>query len=68
MQIDGELSGGWVAGDLVDLWIEVTLNHALILESILTQGRRDADMWITSFTLSNYYVNIKSDWNLSIAK
>ena len=52
MQPNGTLSGGWVAGGTLNEWIEVTLNTIFILEGILTQGRRDADMWIISFTLS----------------
>ena len=59
MQIEGEFLGGWVAGYIDNQqWIEAVLSHCFIIEGILTQGRRDEDMWIISFTLSEYFCGL----------
>ena len=53
IQVDGNLKGGWVpALSSENEWIEVALFPLMIVDAIQTQGRKDADQWITTFALS----------------
>ena len=54
MQEENNLAGGWAPATIWNQWLQVTLGHIMILDGILTQGRRlDDYWWITNFQLSN---------------
>ena len=36
---------------LLAVWLHVTFSASVMLRSVITQGRQDADQWVTSYTL-----------------
>ena len=52
-EIDGENVGAWIASsDDTTPWLKVDLKSNATLRVIATQGRSDADEWITSYKVS----------------
>ena len=49
----GIRTGGWVAGqNILNQWLQVDFIKTVTLVKVATQGRMDADQWVTSFSLS----------------
>lgn len=52
-EIDGENVGAWIASsDDTTPWLKVDLKSNATLRAISTQGRSDADEWITTYEVS----------------
>ena len=58
------ISGSWAAREnTAGQYLSVTFTASVMLRSVITQGRQDADQWVTSYTLqyspdqvNNFYV------------
>ena len=49
----GIRNGGWAAGqNILNQWLQVDFIKTVTLAKVATQGRMDADQWVTSFSLS----------------
>ncbi|XP_071483328.1 uncharacterized protein [Diadema antillarum] len=58
---EGEYPGAWLPEfNDHNQWIGVDLRHKHRVAGIITQGREDADQWVTSFTVS--YRNNNDEW------
>ena len=49
----GGTTGAWSAGiNDAKQWLQVDLGQSAMVTGIKTQGREDADQWVTSYTVS----------------
>ena len=52
-RLNGQGPGGWVAKENNgSQWLQIDLGELVRLTNVATQGRRDADHWVTQFSLS----------------
>lgn len=53
-RLNGQGSGGWVAkANNGSQWLQIDLGELVRVTKVATQGRRDADYWVTQFSLSH---------------
>ncbi|XP_073243651.1 lactadherin-like [Porites lutea] len=52
-RLNGQSPGGWVAkANNGSQWLQIDLGELVRVTKVATQGRRDADHWVTQFSLS----------------